>query len=318
MEELDEFFLSTNKELIATVNRLDKLIGNKHWLTVGTYKETLLKKLLRRVIPDKYSINSGFIVAADYEGHIINSSQTDILIWDSCNYSPLFRDGDFVIIPPESCKIMIEVKGMLTKSEIKKTVYNFDRLINLRKIQFMQDYNISKYIFAYETKRLSYPGDIFNALSNAYENCEYLTLENRLKYMEEGYPSEHSSWPLFKINGIFILTKGFINCSERIMKDDKLKLLFHSYSIKQNDMSNIYSFFETEVLSLLGPFSGGRQGSWYSDQPGLFSLRKQLRISPSLPKSVMILPETDSKYYNNDLKETMVYRNNYRKGEHGT
>ena len=46
--ELNQFFTASNQELIATVNRLDKLIGCNHWLTVGTYKETLLKKTLRR------------------------------------------------------------------------------------------------------------------------------------------------------------------------------------------------------------------------------------------------------------------------------
>ena len=307
MEELDNFFLSTNKELLSTVNRLDKLIGNKHWLTVGTYKESLLKNQLRKVIPNRYSINSGFIVAANLENKIINSTQLDILIWDSYYYSPLYRDDDFVIIPPESCKIVIEVKGMLTKKELRNTIHNFDRLIHFREVQNLQQFNIAKFIFAYELKDFTYPIGFFNSLSNIYNNCEYLSLEDRLDLIEKGYPSMFSPWPLYILNGIFILTTGFINSFIRLMSDDKHRLVFQSFSIDDSNTSNVYSLFETQILSLLGSFSGGRQGLWYSDQPGLFSLRKQIKIKQSSPKSIMFLPYLDPKYYPNDIDDSTIY-----------
>jgi hypothetical protein len=51
MNELDEFFQSSNKELSSTVKRLDKLIGDNHWLSVGMYKETLLKNHCKELSP---------------------------------------------------------------------------------------------------------------------------------------------------------------------------------------------------------------------------------------------------------------------------
>ena len=140
---LEEFFSTSNKELLSTVNRLDKLIGSNHWLSVGTYKETLLKKSLRKVVPGKYSIDSGFVVAANKEGKVIRSTQTDILIWDSANFSPLFRDENFVIILPEACKIMIEVKGVLSAKELKKSLSNFDSMIDFCFVPFLQQFGYS-------------------------------------------------------------------------------------------------------------------------------------------------------------------------------
>jgi hypothetical protein len=307
MNELEGFFLSTNRELLATVNRLDELIGNRHWLSVGSYKETLLKKSLRNIVPKKYSIDSGFIIAANKNGDIIRSSQTDILIWDSTNYSPLFQDDGFVIIPPESCKIMIEVKGMLNRENIKKTIKNFDKIIDFRNIPFMQDYRIMKYLFAYDLDDIKFPEGIFSTINKAYTNCKYLSLEDRLKIMQIGWPQDFSTWPLYRINGIFILSKGFITCSEQILGDDNLKLLFHAFSINAIDRTNVYSLFETEIISLLGRYSGGRQGSWYEDQPGLLSLRRQLKIQPSSPKSLMVLPKTDKKYFYKNFNMEEVF-----------
>ena len=81
-KQLLHFFSTSNKELRSTVDRLDELLGKHHWLSVGTYKETLLKKTLCRVVPCKYSIDSGFVFGVNRDGNIIRSAQSDILIWD--------------------------------------------------------------------------------------------------------------------------------------------------------------------------------------------------------------------------------------------
>jgi hypothetical protein len=307
MNDLDDFFLSSNRELLATVNKLDNLIGDKHWLSVGIYKETLLKKMLRKVIPKKYSVDSGFVIAADQDGNIIRSAQTDILIWDSTNYSPVFRDDDFVIIPPESCKIMIEVKGVLNRRDIRGTINNFDKLIDFRKIPLMNSYNISKYLFAYKLKDIKFPDGLFSTIYSSYNECKNMLIDDRINTIQKGWPQDSSSWPLYHIDGIFILSEGIIVCSNRLFKDDKLKMLFQAFSKNANEESNIYTIFESEILSLLGNFSGGRHNYWYEDQPGLLSLRKQVRIEPSLPKSLMIIPKTDKKYFHKDISQENVF-----------
>jgi len=293
MSELDKFFLSTNRELSATVNRLDKLIGKNHWLSVGTYKEALLKNMLKRVIPKKYSVNSGFIMGADQNGEIIRSAQTDILIWDSHNYSPLFCADDFVIIPPEACKIMIEVKSSLRGNEIKNTIKKFDKINKFKNIPNMGSHKISKFIFAYKMYKMKFPDGIFNTLYDFYTKCEDLSIEDRMSAIDAGY---NGSGSLYILNGIFILSEGCVICSEGNFKDNKLKLLFNSYTVNTNDEDIIYSFFENIIISLLGNY----------DQYGLYSLRRQLEIKPSIPKSLMVIPKTDIEYYPDCIgKETI-------------
>lgn len=48
-EEIKELSASSTNELQAAVSRLDKLLGDAHWLSVGTYKEQLLISHLARM-----------------------------------------------------------------------------------------------------------------------------------------------------------------------------------------------------------------------------------------------------------------------------
>ena len=69
-------FLSSNsKELVSKVSRLDDLIGRDHWLSVGNYKESILRNLLSSTLPKKYEVSTGFIIASDREGKILKSNK---------------------------------------------------------------------------------------------------------------------------------------------------------------------------------------------------------------------------------------------------
>ncbi len=308
LTELDQFFLTSNQELLSTVNRLDKLIGSNHWLSVGTYKETLLKKQLRQVIPDRYSIDSGFLIASAQSGQLIRSTQTDILIWDSVNFSTLFRDTNFVIIPPEACKIMIEVKGALSVAELKKSLKNFDATINFCCIPLLQQFSIKKYIFAYDLSRTTFPIGTFKAIANAYGNNTNISSTQRLNYMKEwGWPRDNKPWPLLAIDGIFVLSDGFILRSDRMFTDNNIRFMFNSVSVKSKNESQVYSAFETELLSSLGRRSNGKQGLWYIDQAGLLSLRGQLRFKRSEPKSLMIFPKVKKNDLYKDIDPNIVF-----------
>jgi hypothetical protein len=53
------------------------------------------------------------------------SKELDIIIYDSTNHSPIYQDGDFIVVKPESVRSVIEVKSILRLSEIKKSVQNY-------------------------------------------------------------------------------------------------------------------------------------------------------------------------------------------------
>lgn len=97
-------YLSTfSDELLAKSRRIDHLI--RHTGTVGTYREELLRSTIRQLLPTRYQANTGFIENSP--------RQLDIIVWDAGRYSPLFKEGEVVIVPLEAARAIIEVKTTL-------------------------------------------------------------------------------------------------------------------------------------------------------------------------------------------------------------
>ena len=66
---------SITNELDAVRNRVRDLIGDAHWGEEGRYKEEILKKTLRKFLPNNVSVGTGFVTTvADI------SKQLDIII----------------------------------------------------------------------------------------------------------------------------------------------------------------------------------------------------------------------------------------------
>lgn len=115
-----EFHISTGKELLAIKDRVRLLIS--HWGEDGRYKETILKSVIQRFLPAKYIIATGFVVKQtdDKQTHI-SSKQIDLIVYDS-SYPTLFKEGDFVIVTPDSVKAIIEVKANMINQGFAKVV----------------------------------------------------------------------------------------------------------------------------------------------------------------------------------------------------
>jgi len=131
--DIIEYHKSTTKELLALANRVRNLIS--HNGEDGVYKEIVLKNIIRRFLPEKYYIGTGFVVhqTENREQHI-PSTQIDLLIYDDA--SPiLFKEGDFVILTPDSVRGIIEVKSniqnvtslkevLIKSNKIGQTIFN--------------------------------------------------------------------------------------------------------------------------------------------------------------------------------------------------
>ncbi|WCL51003.1 DUF6602 domain-containing protein [Leptospira sp. GIMC2001] len=106
---LIEYHKTTTKELLALTNKVRYLI--KHWGEDGRHKEAVLKNVIKRFLPEKYIIGTGFVIKqnTDSSEHA-SSRQIDLIIYD--NSSPvLFKEGDFVILTPDAVRGIIEVKA---------------------------------------------------------------------------------------------------------------------------------------------------------------------------------------------------------------
>jgi hypothetical protein len=115
-----DFHISTGKELIAIKDRVRNLIH--HWGEDGRYKEAVLKSVIERFLPSKYIIANGFVIKQTSDKNVHESStQIDLLIYDS-NYPVLFKEGDFVIVTPDSVAAIIEVKSKIRVQDLNKII----------------------------------------------------------------------------------------------------------------------------------------------------------------------------------------------------
>jgi hypothetical protein len=105
---------SWSEELLSATNRIHNLIGNRHQPTKGGYLEALLRRLLRRVLPDRFRVSTGFIYHWDEQP----SRQLDVVIWDAQRYSALLEEGELAILSAESVAAIIEVKSKLNRAEL--------------------------------------------------------------------------------------------------------------------------------------------------------------------------------------------------------
>jgi len=58
---LVKFWESLGKDMQAVRDRVRNLIGGRHWLTDGVYKEILLKHAIERHLPENLKVCTGFI-----------------------------------------------------------------------------------------------------------------------------------------------------------------------------------------------------------------------------------------------------------------
>lgn len=107
-EDMKRFLDSMTDELVSKSNRIELLV--KHNVSKGNYREMLLRSVLQKYIPKKYEVATGFIEGCQ--------RQCDIIIYDSHNFSPYFREGDLVVVPLNSVRAVIEVKTTLDSGSL--------------------------------------------------------------------------------------------------------------------------------------------------------------------------------------------------------
>jgi hypothetical protein len=111
-----DYFRSITLEFQALQNRVRHFILDKHWLTDGEWKESVLRAVLRRHLPQHVGVGKGFIITK--EGP---SSQIDVLLYDRSK-PLLYQDGDLVIVTADVCLGIIEVKTQLDATRLREGI----------------------------------------------------------------------------------------------------------------------------------------------------------------------------------------------------
>lgn len=112
MIKSEAYYESLAQELHAMKSRARDLIGSVHWPSDGAWKESIFKSVLRRHLPPNIGMGSGFVVDSGW-----TSNQLDVIVYDN-RHPVLFRDGDFVVVAPQSVKGIIEVKTTLRGQDL--------------------------------------------------------------------------------------------------------------------------------------------------------------------------------------------------------
>lgn len=125
----------------ARIDLLGTVLQGAHHPSTGRYKERLLINTIRDFLPRSVEVGTVFVLfphedsdppAGGKHHDPLNqcaftvSRQCDVLVFDSYSYPPVFRDGDFVVVRPESVRAVIEVKGSLTIKETKSVLESFE------------------------------------------------------------------------------------------------------------------------------------------------------------------------------------------------
>jgi hypothetical protein len=112
----ENYFESLTSELNALKNRVRNFIEDAHWLTDGEWKESVLRSVLRRCLPQNVEVGRGFVIGPTY-----TSKQIDVLLY-STEKPILFKDGDLVFITHDALIGMIEVKTSVNNNTFKNAV----------------------------------------------------------------------------------------------------------------------------------------------------------------------------------------------------
>ncbi len=279
---LKKYSSSYGKELEAKKARLDELIGEAHWLSVGNYKESLLRRHLQDKIPRKFEVGTGFVLAREGNKRIL-SNQIDILIWDSFEHSPFFRDDDFVIIPPEACRAAIEVKGTLDHEQFKAALENLDSLSQFRLLLGNQ-FKISRQIFGYsKDSKIKFPYSLWNTIYNYYKKNDLISLEERISWMNVAGETWYTPW----INTVAVLGHGVIVLQELTINDQR-HAAFTAYKTETDNLNDTYGFIEKRILLHLAGNSS--DAMFQVERPGATSVLFANRSEFTDHKSFMLIP----------------------------
>lgn len=282
---ISEYQLTYGNELQAKLNRLDGIIGDRHWLSVGAYKENLVKGVLRNRLPRKYEVGTGFVLTCRGKNRVI-SRQIDILIWDSEDHSPLFRDGEFVVVPPEACLAAIEVKSTLSAKDLRESLLNLDSLMHFYPDHYhLREKVLHRSVFAFSLGGdIQFPSGIFNALHASYQRSTILPLQERVKFSKE----DLERWQLPWISSISVLGAGNVHCD--LWALNKTPHVVHTAyrAESKTDAMDAYGFLErTLLMDLLLNY---QRHVASQTRPGLMSLLYANSATPTSGKWYMPVP----------------------------
>ena len=225
IENERKFSAAIAGELEALSQRVRFIIN--HGPTVGNYRENLLQNSLKKHLPERYHIATGFIYGIN--------RQIDILIYDRVDYAPIFREADLVIVPPESVRAVIEVKTKITPNNLQSALKLLDQISDI-------DDNhppFFKGIFAFETSLTE--KTLYRKVADFYSDIDA---------QSQGAPGALICRPFQHLSCICVHNKAFAYIRYNFNKNKRLVPFLHSKR-SATELSSQSSFFIQNLLAHL-------------------------------------------------------------------
>jgi hypothetical protein len=105
----------------------------------GRIAEEIIKNVLERILPKRFSIGTGVVFSAT--GQV--SSQTDIVIYDNFFNSPVLSEFGSCMFPVETVFATIEVKSILDKRELRESM---DSIMRMRSVGSQRHYVVPGFV----------------------------------------------------------------------------------------------------------------------------------------------------------------------------
>jgi len=118
---------------IANQSRREIARMMPHYGEQGRMAEEIIKGVLTRTLPKRFSIGTGVVISA--HGEV--SRQTDIVIYDNFFNSPLLSEFGACLFPAEIVFATIEVKSTLRKKDLDKSI---DDIMQMRRVGSQKKY----------------------------------------------------------------------------------------------------------------------------------------------------------------------------------
>lgn len=198
-----------------------------HYGERGRNDEEYLRQFLQRILPGRFSIGTGFIVSSDNEKK--PSCQNDIIISDQFWNSPLYDELAAKVYPIETVYAIIEVKGVLDRSEKGRKTKKSDLDSAFENIAYVRDLaKNKKYVRFKSSTKEGEPDkhvvrkDMFNidlpprSYIFAYSKKGWRTLSDFKSEIEEKLKKYRSA----HIHGIVILDKNWFAFQESYTSDN--------------------------------------------------------------------------------------------------
>jgi hypothetical protein len=269
-KEIQEAASQQTHELREMARNLSFWLENVHHPSEGQYLEYAVRSYLRRRIPKRFEISTGFIstleVSSQVDGELQAirkvSRQFDILIWDADTFPPLFRADDFVIVMPESVRAVIEITKCLDKRKMREDLEKFDDLEELYSWE-RQRFRPYTAILAFSSK---------HKMKHLLQNLErFYLFDSRIPIQCRYHAARNKkleirpcALPNF-IDSICILDGGFIKGMMENAMLSPIKSIVRYYAhANEADIEPSFGYFERDVLLNLSQFAAEASGYWES------------------------------------------------------